>query len=125
MSFGGIAGESLLQGVTRIERLEEEKRGIGADIKDVYAQLKSQGFDVKTIRKLVVLRRQSPEQREEEQTLLDLYMAAIGMLDAPPSRAPARKAPPEADAPETQREDRDTRHRLKDLPWPPTLPTKH
>ncbi|EPY00921.1 hypothetical protein K678_13583 [Magnetospirillum fulvum MGU-K5] len=81
---GGIASEALIQGISRIERLEEEKKALGADIKSVYDGMKSQGFDVKIIRKLVVLRRQTEDERSEERALLDLYMAAIGMSDGQP-----------------------------------------
>ncbi|RAU21056.1 DUF2312 domain-containing protein [Paramagnetospirillum kuznetsovii] len=75
---GGIAAEALRQFIDRIERLEEEKKALGADIKDVYAQCKSQGFDTKIIRKIVTLRKKDRAEREEEQQILDLYLAAIG-----------------------------------------------
>ncbi len=75
---GGIAAEALRQFIDRIERLEEEKKALAADIKDVYAQCKSQGFDTKIIRKIVSLRKKDRAEREEEQQILDLYLAAIG-----------------------------------------------
>lgn len=78
--IGGIAAEALRQFVERIERLEEEKKAIGADIKDVYSQIKSQGFCQKTVRKIVSLRRLEDQEREEIEQLLDLYKAALGMV---------------------------------------------
>lgn len=78
-SVGGIAAEALRQFIERIERLEEEKAALQADIKDVYAQAKSQGFDTKIIRQIVRLRKMEDHEREETEQLLDLYKAAIGM----------------------------------------------
>ncbi|AVM74247.1 DUF2312 domain-containing protein [Magnetospirillum gryphiswaldense] len=78
--IGGIAAEALRQFVERIERLEEEKKALSADIKDVYAQAKSQGFDTKIIRKLIALRRMEEQEREEIDQLLELYKAALGMV---------------------------------------------
>ncbi|MBR9972100.1 DUF2312 domain-containing protein [Magnetospirillum sulfuroxidans] len=77
--IGGIAAEALRQFVERIERLEEEKKALSADIKDVYGQCKSQGFDVKIVRKIISLRRMEDQEREEIDQLLDLYKAALGM----------------------------------------------
>jgi uncharacterized protein (UPF0335 family) len=77
--IGGIAAEALRQFIERIERLEEEKATLSADIKDVYTQAKSQGFDTKIIRKIVSLRKMDDHEREEIDQLLDLYKAAIGM----------------------------------------------
>lgn len=77
--IGGIAAEALQQLVDRIERLEEEKRALSADIKDVYSQAKSQGFDTKIIRQIIRLRRIEAMEREEMEQLLELYKAAIGM----------------------------------------------
>ena len=77
--IGGIASDALRQVIERIERLEEEKKGLQGDIKDVYTQAKSQGFDTKIIRALVRLRKMEDHEREETEQLLDLYMAAIGM----------------------------------------------
>ncbi len=76
--IGGIAADALRQFIDRIERLEEEKKALAADIKDLYAQCKSQGFDTKIIRKIVALRKRDRQEREEEQQILDLYLAAIG-----------------------------------------------
>jgi uncharacterized protein (UPF0335 family) len=66
--------------VERIERLEEEKAGIAADIKEIYAEAKGDGFDVKILRKVVRLRKQDKAKRQEEEALLDLYLSAIGGL---------------------------------------------
>ena len=65
--------------IERIERLEEEKKALADDIKDVYGEAKANGFDVKVMRKVVSLRKQDREKRMEEETILDLYLAALGM----------------------------------------------
>jgi len=65
--------------VERIERLEEEKKALADDIKDVYAEAKGNGFDTKVIRKVVSIRRQDREKRREEEEILDLYLSALGM----------------------------------------------
>jgi uncharacterized protein (UPF0335 family) len=66
--------------VERIERLEEEKKTIAADIKEVYAEAKGNGFDTKILRKVISLRKKEATEREEEQSMLDLYMSALGMI---------------------------------------------
>jgi uncharacterized protein (UPF0335 family) len=66
--------------IERIERLEEEKRTIADDIKEVYAEAKGNGFDAKIMRKIVSIRRQDIEKRKEEETILDLYLNALGMI---------------------------------------------
>ena len=76
---GGVAGDQLRAFVERIERLEEEKKVISDDIKDVYAEAKGNGFDVKILRKVVSLRKKQPHEREEEEAVLDLYLHALGM----------------------------------------------
>jgi uncharacterized protein (UPF0335 family) len=76
---GGIAADRLRSLVERIERLEEEKKALTDDIRDVYAEAKSAGFDVKVLRQLIRLRRQQPAEIEEQETLLDLYRRALGM----------------------------------------------
>ena len=65
--------------VERIERMEEEKRAIAEDIKEIYGEAKGNGYDAKVIRKLVSLRRQDAGKREEEAEILSLYMTALGM----------------------------------------------
>jgi uncharacterized protein (UPF0335 family) len=77
---GGIAGAQLKSIVERIEKLEEEKKAIGDDIKDVYAEAKANGFDTKILRQVIRLRKQDAAEREEAETLLDLYLNALGML---------------------------------------------
>ena len=66
--------------VERIERLEEEKKAIAGDIKEVYAEAKANGFDTKTLRKVVTLRKKDAAEREEEEAMLALYMNALGMI---------------------------------------------
>lgn len=76
----GIAGEQLKSIVERIERLEEEKKALADDIRDIYAEAKANGFDTKTLRSVVRLRKQDRTQREEEAAMLDLYLHALNML---------------------------------------------
>ena len=66
--------------IERIERLEEEKAGIANDIKEVFAEAKGEGFDVKILRKVIRLRKQDKAKRQEEEAILDLYLSAIGGL---------------------------------------------
>ena len=66
--------------VERIERLEEEKKVIAGDIKEVYAEAKANGFDTKILRKVISLRKKEPAERDEEESMLDVYMAALGMI---------------------------------------------
>lgn len=73
----GIAGERLKSFIERIERLEEEKKGLADDIKDIYAEAKGVGFDVKIIRKVVNRRKMDKDKRSEEDELLDLYEFSI------------------------------------------------
>lgn len=67
--------------IERVERLEEEKRTIADDIKEVFAEAKGNGFDVKVMRKIITMRRMDHDKRKEEETILDLYLNALGMLD--------------------------------------------
>lgn len=73
-----VAAGQLRSYIERIERLEEEKAVIGADIKEVYAELKGNGFDAKAVRTLVRLRKKDRAERQEEEAILDLYKAALG-----------------------------------------------
>ncbi len=66
--------------IERIERLEEEKKALAEDIKDVYAESKGNGFDVKAIRTIIRLRKQDPNERQEEESILETYLQALGML---------------------------------------------
>jgi uncharacterized protein (UPF0335 family) len=75
-----IAGDQLKAVIERIERLEEEKKAIADDIREVYAEAKVNGFDVKAIRAIVRLRKQDADQRREEMAVLETYMHALGML---------------------------------------------
>lgn len=74
------AKEKLKQVVARIERLEEEKAGIASDIKDVYAEAKALGYDTKALRAVVRLRKLDRREREEQEQVLDLYLAALGEI---------------------------------------------
>lgn len=76
------AQERLRSFVARIERLEEEKAGLGADIRDVYAEAKSAGFDPKIMRQVIRLRKMKIEDRREQEMLRDTYLAALGMIEA-------------------------------------------
>lgn len=76
---GGIAADRLRSIVDRIERLEEERKAIGGDIRDIYAEAKSAGFDVKVLRQLIRIRKQEPADVAEQETLLDVYRRALGM----------------------------------------------
>ncbi|RWO57163.1 DUF2312 domain-containing protein [Mesorhizobium sp.] len=75
-----VAAGQLRAFIERIERLEEEKKTIADDIGEVYAEAKGTGFDVPAIRQIVALRRKNPAERQEAETILDLYMAALGMV---------------------------------------------
>jgi uncharacterized protein (UPF0335 family) len=76
---GGIAVDRLRSLIERIERLEEERKALGNDIKDIYGEAKSAGFDVKVLRTIIRLRKQEPAEIEEQETLLDVYRRALGM----------------------------------------------
>ena len=78
-TVGGIAGDILSAYIERIERLEEERKNLGGDIREVYAEAKGNGFEPKIMRKLVALRRMDKADRLEEEELLDLYRRAIGV----------------------------------------------
>ena len=74
-----IAADQLRLLIERIERLEEEKKTIADDIKEVFAEAKGTGFDTKAIRTIIRLRKKDQAERQEEDAILDLYMAALGM----------------------------------------------
>lgn len=80
MSEGNVAGDELRLLIERAERLEEEKKGISDDIKDVFSEAKSRGYDTKAIRKIMVIRKQKKEDFQEGEAILETYMAALGML---------------------------------------------
>ena len=75
--WGNIAADRLRSIIERIERLEEEKKAISEDIKEVYGEAKGNGYDVKIMRKIVSLRRLDENKRREEEEILDLYMSAL------------------------------------------------
>lgn len=83
MSDHGIARDQLRAFIERIERLEEEKKAISDDIKEVYAEAKGSGFDTKVMRQIVRIRKQDRNERAEQEAILDLYMHALGMADTP------------------------------------------
>lgn len=74
-----VAAAELRQFIERIERLEEEKKALADDVRDVYAELKSRGYHAPAVRKLVALRKRDPNERQEEEALLETYKAALGM----------------------------------------------
>jgi uncharacterized protein (UPF0335 family) len=79
MSEGSIAADQLRLFIERIERLEEEKKGIADDIKDVYSEAKANGYDTKIMRKIVALRKMESHELQEQDALIDTYRAALGM----------------------------------------------
>lgn len=80
-NVNGITGEQLLSVIERIERLEQDKTNIAEDIKSVLAEAKNNGFDTKIIKQIVKIRKQEERERQEQEALLETYMAAIGMAD--------------------------------------------
>ncbi|MDG2513473.1 hypothetical protein AX777_21410 [Sphingobium yanoikuyae] len=79
MSEGNVAADQLRLLIERIERLEEEKKGIGDDIKDVYLEAKATGYDPKIMREIIKLRKMQPHDRQEMEHILQTYLAALGM----------------------------------------------
>jgi uncharacterized protein (UPF0335 family) len=86
---GGIAGERLRSFIERIERLEEEKRTLAEDIKEVFAEAKGSGFDTKIMRQIIKIRRMDKDDLDEQESLLDIYKRALGMLPDMPESAAA------------------------------------
>jgi uncharacterized protein (UPF0335 family) len=80
IGHNSIAKDQLKSIIERVERLEEDKRDISDDIKDVYSEAKGNGFDAKALRRIVALRKQDPDKRAEQEAILDTYMHALGML---------------------------------------------
>ncbi|MBM3533094.1 MAG: DUF2312 domain-containing protein [Alphaproteobacteria bacterium] len=76
---GGISGDRLKSYIERIERLDEEKAALAADIKDVFAEARGNGFDIKIMRQILKLRKMDKADMDEQETLLDLYKRALGM----------------------------------------------
>jgi uncharacterized protein (UPF0335 family) len=81
VSGGTVSAEQLRLFIERIERLNEEKQGISDDIKDVFAEAKGSGYDVKTMRSIIKLRKMERDARMEQEALLDTYKAALGLVD--------------------------------------------
>lgn len=75
---GGVAADRLSSIVNRIERLEEERKALGEDVKDIYQEAKSAGFDVKALRQLIRERKQDAVERAEREVILEIYRAALG-----------------------------------------------
>jgi uncharacterized protein (UPF0335 family) len=88
---GGIAGERLKSFIERIERLEEEKRALAEDIKEVFSEAKGVGFDVRTMRHIIKIRRTDQDDLDEQEALLDTYKRALGMLPDGAGETPAPK----------------------------------
>ena len=83
MADESVAQDQLRAFIERIERMEEEKAAIANDIKEIYAEAKGTGFDTKILRKIVAIRKQDANERMEQEAILELYMAALGMVEAP------------------------------------------
>ncbi len=79
MAEGNVAADQLRLFIERVERLEEEKKGIADDVRDVYSEAKSNGYDTKTMRKIVALRKMESHVRQEADALLDTYRNALGL----------------------------------------------
>lgn len=79
MSEAAVSDDQLRLLVERVERLEEEKKGISDDVRDVYSEAKSQGYDTKIMKQIVRLRKMSHEDRQEMEAILDLYKSALGL----------------------------------------------
>ena len=75
----GVAAQELTQFVERVERLEEEKKAISDDIREVYAEMKGRGFDVRAVREIIKMRKQDHSERKELEAVLELYMSALHM----------------------------------------------
>lgn len=86
-----VAQDQIRAFVERIERMEEEKKAIGEDIKSIYAEAKGNGFDVKILRRVVGIRKQDANERLEQEAILELYMSALGMVAAPPEYSDERE----------------------------------
>lgn len=78
--FGGIAGDQLRSIIERVEKLEEEKAAISADIREVFAEAKGNGYDVKALRQVIKLRKMDMAEREEQDLVLETYLRALGMM---------------------------------------------
>ena len=79
---GGVAGDHLKSFIERIERLEEEKKALGDDVRDVYSEAKASGFDAKVMRQIVKIRKMDKDELDEQEALLETYLLALGMRGA-------------------------------------------
>lgn len=79
VTTGGVSADRLRSIVDRIERLEEERKALSGEVRDIYTEAKSSGFDPKALRQLIRIRKQEPADVEEQETLLDVYRRALGM----------------------------------------------
>lgn len=77
---GGVAAGQIKSIIERVERLEEEKAALAGDIREIYAEAKSNGYDVKVLRQIVRIRKQDAAERQEQEAILDLYLHALGMI---------------------------------------------
>lgn len=78
-NVGGVAADRLRSIIERVERLEDERKALGADIRDVFTEAKSAGFDVKAVKQILKLRKQEPSEIEEQETLVETYRRALGL----------------------------------------------
>jgi uncharacterized protein (UPF0335 family) len=76
----GEAAQELLAFINRVERLEEEKKGLADDIKDIMAEVKGRGYDTKIVRKVLAIRKLKPGEYQEQQMVLETYLASLGMI---------------------------------------------
>jgi uncharacterized protein (UPF0335 family) len=79
LAKAGVAGQELKQFIGRVERLEEDKKAISGDIRDVYAEMKGRGFDVRAVREIIKIRKREFSQRKEMEAVIELYMSALNM----------------------------------------------
>jgi len=86
VSSDSVAQDQIRAFIERIERMEEEKKAIADDIKEIYAEAKGNGFDTKVLRQIIRIRKQDASERAEQEALLEPYMAALGMSYAPPEQ---------------------------------------
>ncbi len=86
-----ISNNQIASVVERIERMEDEKTAISIDISEIYKEAKGNGFDTKILKKVIALRKKPQHQRDEEQTILDLYMSAVESFDKTPLGAAAKQ----------------------------------
>ena len=80
VNVGGVAGDQLRSYIERIEKLEEEKAALAVDVREVFAEAKANGFETKTMRQVIKLRKMDHSERDEAEHMLDLYKRALGML---------------------------------------------